>query len=234
MPMYQTDGTIHYCVPYGDSLDTGPPIDKSIDLTTMVQKPLTPPIMENKPRINRDRELIDRVKNRDKPAFGEIYSRFSQIVFNLVYRILKDREEAEEVVQEIFLLVWRKAASYDSEKGALSTWIINIARNRSIDRLRALGHRDRGIQVDEERLNSKYDLSRMIEDREERKKIIQKALESLPEDQRVAIETVYFDGFTHVEAAERLNEPVGTIKTRLRLGVAKLREKIKPYFQDLS
>lgn len=190
--------------------------------------------MEKNPPSNPDGELIDRVKNRDKAAFGEIYSRFSQIVFNLVYRILKDREETEEVVQEIFLQVWKKAALYDSERGALSTWIINIARNRSIDRLRALGHRDRSMQIDEERLNSKYDLSRIIEDREERKKVIQNALDTLPEDQRAAIEMVYFDGYTHVETAERLGEPVGTIKTRLRLGVARLREKIKPYFQDLN
>ncbi len=219
---------------YSARFESKPLIDKGVDLTTMVQKLLNPSIMEKNRPSNPDLELIKQVKKRDKAAFSEIYSRFSQVVFNLVYRILKDREEAEEVVQEIFLLIWNKAASYESERGALSTWIINISRNRSIDRLRALGHRNRGMQIDEERLSSKYDLSRIIEDREERKKVIQNALDSLPEDQRVAIEMVYFDGFTHVETAERLNVPVGTIKTRLRLGVAKLKEKIKPYFQDLS
>lgn len=232
--MSQAGKNTFYNMLYGGIVGSKPAIDKSIDSTTMVQKSLNPSTMEQNQSSNPDRILIDRVKNRDKAAFGEIYSRFSQIVFNLVYRILKDREEAKEVVQEIFLQVWRKAASYDSERGAVSTWIINIARNRSIDRLRALGHRDRSMQIDEERLNSKFDLSRIIEDREERRKVIQNALDTLPEDQRAAIEMVYFDGYTHVETAERLGEPVGTIKTRLRLGVAKLKEKIKPYIQDLS
>ena len=219
---------------YGREFGIGSVIDNGIDSTTMVQKPLSTPIMQKDQTRDTDQQLIDKTKNRDKAAFREIYSRFSQLVFNLVYRVLKDREETEEVVQEVFLQIWNKSDTYDSTRGALSTWIINISRSRSIDRLRALGKREHSTDLNEETLNSKYDFSRIIENREERRKVIQEALDSLPEDQRIAIEMVYFDGFTHVETAEKLNEPVGTIKTRLRLGIAKLREKIGPYIEDLS
>ncbi|MEQ9619542.1 MAG: sigma-70 family RNA polymerase sigma factor [Deltaproteobacteria bacterium] len=190
--------------------------------------------MERNSDINPDKELMALVKKRDKTAFREIYSRFSQVVFNLVYRILKDRQEAEEVVQEIFLQVWNKADSYDAQRGALSTWIINISRNKSIDRLRTRSHKFQNTEINEERLNSKYDFSRILENREERRKVLQEALNTLPQEQRTAIEMVYFEGFTHVETAQKLNEPVGTIKTRIRLGVMKLKQKIAPYFEELN
>lgn len=181
-----------------------------------------------------DQELIDRIINRDKTAFKEIYSRFSQAVYNLAFRMLGDREDAEEVVQEIFLQVWNKADMYDRARGAVSTWIINISRSRSIDKLRTLGYRDKNTEIDEEKLKSNSDYSRIIEDREEKNNVIGKALKMLPDNQRQAIELVYFEGLTHVEAAQELGEPVGTIKTRIRLGVLKLRDKISPYIKELK
>ncbi len=208
-------------------------IDNNPELNTMVQKPKAFGIMEKGRDRSEDRELADRLKKGDKSAFREIYARYSQVVFNLAFRMLRSREEAEEVVQEIFLQVWNKADSYDAGRGAISTWIVNIARSRSIDKLRTLGFREQTTELNEERVNSKSDLSRIIEDREESKKIIQEALDSLPDNQRIAIEMVFFEGLTHIEAAEKLNEPVGTIKTRIRLGVAKLKEKITPYIGDL-
>lgn len=200
----------------------------------MVQKFSNPSIMERNSDPSPDQELIALVKKRDKAAFRQVYSRFSQIVFNLAYRILKDREEAEEVVQEIFLQIWNKADSYDSDRGALSTWIINISRNKSIDRLRTLGHRSQNTELNEERLNSKFDFSRIIENREENRKVLREALDTLPQEQRIAIEMVYFEGFTHEETAQKLGEPVGTVKTRIRLGVMKLKQKIAPYFEELN
>lgn len=190
--------------------------------------------MQEKPRAGTDQELIDLIKEGDKEALREIYSRFSQAVYNLAFRMLRDREDAEEVVQEIFLQVWNKAQTYERGRGAVSTWIINIARSRSIDKLRTLGYRDRNTELDEEKLNSSTDFSRILEDREEKNNIIFQALSSLPENQRAVIELVYFEGFTHVEAAELLKEPVGTIKTRLRLGVIKLKEKMAPYIKELK
>ena len=182
---------------------------------------------------NENKELIEKLRRGDKNAFRELYARYSQVVYNLAFRMLRSREEAEEVVQEIFLQVWNKADSYDSERGAISTWIVNIARSRAIDKLRTLGYRDQTTELIEDRVNSKSDFSRIIEDREESRKIIREALDSLPENQRIAIEMVFFEGLTHIEAAERLKEPVGTIKTRIRLGVSKLKEKIAPYVRDL-
>jgi len=200
----------------------------------MVQRADGTLVMQQKSNRELDRQLIDQVKQGDKTAFKEIYSRFSQVVYNLALRMLRDKEDAEEVVQEIFLQVWNKAYSYDSERGAVSTWILNIARSRSIDKLRTVVYRDRNTEIDEEKVNSNDDLSRIIEDREESKNVIRQALDSLPEKQRIAIEMVYFEGLTHLETAEKLDEPVGTIKTRIRLGVLKLKDKIMPYIEDLN
>ncbi len=191
-------------------------------------------VMQQKSNRELDQQLIDQVKKGDKTAFKEIYSRFSQVTYNLALRILRNKEDAEEVVQEIFLQVWNKAYSYDTNRGAVSTWIINIARSRAIDKLRTLGSRDKNIEIDEEKVNSNEDFSRTIEEREESKNVIREALDLLPVNQRVAIELVYFEGLTHVETAEKLDEPVGTIKTRVRLGVTKLKDKIMPYIEDLK
>ncbi len=191
-------------------------------------------VMQKNSNRELDQELIDQVKNRNRAAFKEVYCRFSQVTYNLALRILRDKEDAEEVVQEIFLQVWNKAYTYDPDRGAVSTWLLNIARSRAIDKLRTLGYRDKNIEIDEEKMNSNVDLSRTIEEREESKNIIKQAIHSLPDNQRIAIELVYFDGLTHMEAAEKLNEPVGTIKTRIRLGVLKLKDKIMPYIEDLG
>jgi len=209
------------------------PIDKKYDLTTMVHGSAGTLNMHQKSKREFDKALIEQVKKGDKSAFKEIYSRFSQVTYNLALRMLRDKDDSEEVVQEIFLQVWNKAQSYDPERGALSTWILNIARSRSIDKLRKVGYRSRDIEIDEEKVNSNEDFSSTIENREENNNVIREALESLPENQRIAIELVYFDGLTHVEAAEKLQEPVGTIKTRIRLGVMKLKERIMPYIEDL-
>ena len=210
----------------------GAMIDNIPELNTMVIQPNSPLIMDQNSFRSADQILLVRITEGDKSAFKEIYVRFSQVIFNLAFRMLRSREEAEEVVQEIFLQLWNKADSYDPERGAVSTWIINIARSRAIDKLRTLGFKGLTVELNEERVNSKSDFTRIIEDREERKKIIQQALESLPENQRIAIEMVFFEGLTHIEAAEKLNEPVGTIKTRIRLGVSKLKEKISPYIGE--
>ena len=190
--------------------------------------------MQEKILPGTDHELIDRIIKRDKDALREIYSRFSQAVFNMAFRMLRDREDAEEVVQEIFLQVWNKAPTYDRARGAVSTWIINIARSRSIDKLRMLGKRDLSTEIDEEKLNSNTDFSRILENREEKDNVINRALSALPENQRAVIELVYFEGYTHTEASELLKVPVGTIKTRLRLGVLKLKEQMEPYIKELK
>lgn len=178
-------------------------------------------------------DLIPRIARKDKAAFNELYHGFSQVVFNLAFRILRDRGEAEEIVQEVFFQVWDKAPSYDPNRGAVTTWIMNITRSRAIDRLRTLGFRELNTEMDVERINPKSDFIRITEWDKEKRTIIQKALDNLPEEQRLAVEMAYFDGFTHYEIAERLNKPVGTIKTRITLGVARLRKQLMPYFPEL-
>jgi RNA polymerase sigma-70 factor (ECF subfamily) len=178
-------------------------------------------------------DLIPRVARKDKAAFNELYYGFSQVVFNLAFRILRDKGEAEEIVQDVFFQVWDKAPSYDPKRGAVTTWTMNIARSRAIDRLRTLGFRKLNTVMDVERINPKSDFVRITEGNEEKRTIIQKALDNLPEEQRLAVEMAYFDGFTHYEIAERLNKPVGTIKTRITLGVARLRKQLIPYFHEL-
>jgi len=229
----------HFCPLFTASIaisqiKTALTIDKNYDLTTMVQRLAGTLNMHEKSNRELDQELIEQVKKGDKTAFKQIYSRFSQVTYNLALRILKDKEDAEEAVQEIFLQIWNKTYSYDPSRGAVSTWVVNIARSRSIDKLRTVRYRNKNVEIDEEKVNSNVDLSRTIEDRDESKQVIRKALESLPEKQRAAIELIYFGGLTHIEAAEQLDEPVGTIKTRIRLGVMKLKDKIMPYIEDLN
>ncbi|MGH7807215.1 MAG: sigma-70 family RNA polymerase sigma factor [Thermodesulfobacteriota bacterium] len=178
-------------------------------------------------------DLIPRIARKDKAAFNELYHGFSQVVFNLGFRVLRDRGEAEEIVQEVFFQVWDKASSYDPNRGAVTTWIMNITRSRAIDRLRTLGFRKLNTEMDVERINPKSDFIRITEGDKEKRTIIQKALDNLPEEQRLAVEMAYFDGFTHYEIAERLNKPVGTIKTRITLGVARLRKQLIHYFPEL-
>lgn len=178
-------------------------------------------------------DLIPRIARKDKAAFNELYRGFSQVVFNLAFRILRDRGEAEEIVQEVFFQVWDKASSYEPNRGAVSTWIMNIARSRAIDRLRTLGFKKLNTEIDVESMNPKSDFIRITEGNEEKRTIIQNALDNLPEEQRLAVEMAYFDGFTHYEIAERLNKPVGTIKTRITLGVARLRKQLILYFPEL-
>jgi len=189
--------------------------------------------VEGENNLRKPSGLMSRVAKRDKAAFNELYSRFSQVVFNLSFRILKDRGEAEEIVQEVFFQIWEKATFYDPDRGAESTWILNIARSRAIDKLRALGFMRFNAELDVEKINPKSGFHRTTEGREEKRTIIQAALDSLPEEQRLAVEMAYFDGFTHYEIAEKLNKPVGTIKTRITLGVAKLRKQLVNYFPEL-
>ncbi len=189
--------------------------------------------VEGESRFSKQSDLMVRVAKKDKAAFNQLYDRFSQVVYNLSFRILKDRGEAEEIVQEVFFQIWEKASSYDPGRGAESTWILNIARSRAIDKLRALGFMRFNAELDVEKINPKSDFHRITEGKEEKRTIIQAALDNLPEEQRVAVEMAYFEGFTHYEIAEMLNKPVGTIKTRITLGVARLRKQLVNYFPEL-
>ena len=177
-------------------------------------------------------DLINRIVDKDRSAFSELYNRFSQSVFKWSLRIVKDKGEAEEVVQEVFLQIWNTAATYNSNRGEISTWIINITRSRAIDKLRNSKFKNQNITIKDEILLLKYDTRIKFEEKSQNRSIIKNALNKLPTEQKKAIEIVYYDGLTHIEAAEKLKIPVGTIKTRIRLAVSKLRIDLSPYFKD--
>ena len=168
------------------------------------------------------RELVHAVAAGDELALHALHERTHRVVFTLIMRIVQDSRTAEELVLDVFHDVWRRAAGYDPTSGTVVGWILNQARSRAIDRLR---YERRKKRVDPEPAidrDPKPELEDVFELGVQRR-ILLRALAGLPTDERVAIETTFFEGLTHVEAAARLQQPLGTIKTRIRVGLLKLR-----------
>lgn len=173
---------------------------------------------------NADVALIERIVARDDRALGQLYDRHSRLLFGLMLRILRDRGEAEEVLQEVFLAVWSRADTYSAALGSPAAWLVSIARNRSIDRLRSRSVRTRVLEsVDGP---PAADNPESFAVRSERAEAVRLALTTLPPEQRQLIESAYFLGLTHSELAGRFNLPLGTVKTRVRTGMGALREQL--------
>ena len=175
-----------------------------------------------------DIALLDRIVARDEQAVAELYDRHHRLLFGLILRILRDRGEAEEVLQEVFVLVWTRAETYNVALGSPAAWLVRIARNRGIDRLRANNVRVRAVEsaplpVAADSPETRAALS-------EQQRAVACALQSLPQDQRVLIEQAYFLGLTQSELAERFNLPLGTVKTRIRNGMMALRGQLSQVF----
>lgn len=185
--------------------------------------------MDDKYSSVKENELLPKIAIKDKAAFDELYKRFSQVVYNLSFRVVNNKSDAEEVVQEVFVQIWRKADRYDQGRGAVATWIMNITRSRAIDKIRRGKKTRNNISMDDTFMQFISQKGFIVEDANEKREILQNALSEIPEDQKTVIETVYYRGFTHTEAAEELQIPVGTVKTRLRLGILKLRELLSAY-----
>lgn len=173
-----------------------------------------------------DVDLLKSIVRRDEEALAELYDRYRVILFGLLMRILNSRAEAEDVLQEVFLQVWRRAGDFDEQRGKPFTWLVTLARSRGIDRLRSLGARDRITQgatreVFEETSDASSDTFRS-----EQRELVTSALAQLPEEQRRPLVLAYFDGLTQSEIAAKLEAPLGTIKTRMRSGMIKLREQL--------
>ncbi len=172
-----------------------------------------------------DEELMQLVYRSDAAAFEVIYDRHGDAAFSLAYRMCAQRALAEDVVQEAFLSLWRTRARYDRQRGSVRTWVLGIVHNRAIDALRRRAVRDRGMVHEEgieERLVAPERTDAEFARREEAREI-RDALEQLPEEQSRVIELAYFGGMTHMQIAAMLDMPVGTIKGRMRLGLAKMR-----------
>ena len=171
-----------------------------------------------------DVDLLKAIARQDEKALAELYDRYRVILFGLLVRILHSREEAEDVLQEVFLQVWRRAADFDETRGRPFTWLVTLARSRGIDRLRSLAARDR-VAIAGAREPSEQ-VSDAVADafRSEQRGLVTSALDQLPEEQKRAITLAYFDGLTQSEIAAKLNAPLGTVKTRMRTGLIKLKE----------
>jgi RNA polymerase sigma-70 factor, ECF subfamily len=175
-----------------------------------------------------DATVVQRMAAGDEGALAILYDQWTQAVYSLGMHLLRDADEAEDVVEETFWQAWQRAATYDAARGTVRSWLLTIARSRALDRLRA-----RQRQRDEASLGSDHTLaiaadSDPLLDAEgaERRTLVLQALQELPEDQRRALELAYFRGLSQTEVAEYLGEPLGTIKTRMRLGMQKLRTKL--------
>ena len=158
-------------------------------------------------------------------ALRQLYDRYRLILFGVLVRILNDREEAEDVLQEVFLQVWRRAADFDENRGRPFTWLVTLARSRGIDRLRALASRERTATMAGATEGSEEVSDAATEAiRSEQRGVVNSALSQLPEEQKRPLMLAYFDGLTQSEIALQLGAPLGTVKTRMRTGMMKLRE----------
>ncbi|HXV68847.1 MAG TPA: sigma-70 family RNA polymerase sigma factor [Nitrospira sp.] len=185
-----------------------------------------------------DPKLLARVVKGDQQAFSQLYDQSSTLLFSLALRILGSREEAAELLQEVYLEVWRKIARYDVGRGTPIAWLITLTRSRAIDRLRARAsrtHHQAGEALDGAAAGQVADRQpgpfEAQADQELRNQI-RSALASLPSAQQQTIELAYYSGLSHMEIAERLNQPLGTVKTRIKLGMSKLRELLRPCWEQ--
>ncbi len=177
-----------------------------------------------------DEELMQRLAYRDLRAFEALYNRYGDLVYSTCLRVVRDAQLAEDIVQEVFLRLWRKPESYVAQRGRFPTWLLSVTRNRSVDEIRSRGRRQRhenSPQQQERDLPASQDqdpaLSAQLADQQ---RLIRAALAELPDEQRLAIELAYFGGLTQQEIAAKLSQPLGTVKTRIRLGMQKLRNAL--------
>jgi RNA polymerase sigma-70 factor (ECF subfamily) len=172
-------------------------------------------------------QLLARVAQGDQAAFAALYDQIAPRVLGLVRRLLRDHAQSEEVTQEIFLEIWQTATRYDSNKGGASTWIMTMAHRRAVDRVRASqASRDRDTKIGIRDYDAQYDnVSETVQTRVEHERV-EKAMLRLTELQRQAVSLAYYGGYSHSEVATLLSVPIGTVKTRLRDGMIRLRDEL--------
>jgi RNA polymerase sigma-70 factor (ECF subfamily) len=175
-----------------------------------------------------DRALLRAVAAGDKEALRQLYTRHSAVLFALALRVLSDRAEAEDVLQEAFVQIWKTAGSFDEGRGKPLGWLIMLTRSRAIDRLRSRKTRSRVTESMAKDTSQTAGSTTPADEAlaSEAQRTVRNALKSLPSDQRVPIEMAYFGGLTQFEIAQQLSQPLGTVKTRMRSGMMRLREQL--------
>jgi len=168
--------------------------------------------------------LLKAIAAQDEAALALLYDRYRGILFGLLMRILNNREEAEDVLQEVFLQVWRKAGDFNENRGRPFTWLVTLGRSRGIDRLRTLSARERVAEAGAREASEEISDAAADAFKSEQRSLVTNALAQLPDEQKRAIMLAYFDGLSQSEIATRLGAPLGTVKTRMRTGLMKLRE----------
>jgi RNA polymerase sigma-70 factor (ECF subfamily) len=200
--------------------------------------------MDPRPGPATDGELVARIALGDEVAFAEVYARYAQHVFGAAVRLLGDRGTAEEVVQETWLALWNRAEQFDAARGSVAAWLLTIARNRSLDRYRATSRRPRLVSIGGDDNEGWDEAERMLAagtpigtggeggdpetalDRSWTRAVVRSVLATLPDVERRVIELAYDDGLTQAEIATRVGWPIGTVKTRTRRALSRLREAL--------
>jgi len=178
-----------------------------------------------------DASLIEQIARAKKDALSELYDRYNRLVFSVAYAILGDRALAEEVTLDVFVRVWQRAKTYQPERAKVSTWLVAITRHHAIDILRRKKSHPEGNSLawDTASLQNGFALHNPVEDTELvlQQERVREALAQLPAEQRQALELAYFKGYSHTQIADVLKQPLGTVKTRIRLAMQKLRQLLK-------
>ena len=174
-----------------------------------------------------DVNLIERLQRHDPQALAELYDRYGRLAYSLIFRVVRDTGVAEDLVQETFMRVWNRAQGLDAQKGSIGPWLLAVARNRAIDYLRSAGGRERNaLEFDETDHPALYvDMERDILSSDKARRV-KKAVEKLSPHQREVIELAYFEGLSQTEMAERMGQPLGTVKTWVRAALKNLRDEL--------
>jgi RNA polymerase sigma-70 factor (ECF subfamily) len=186
-----------------------------------------------------DASLVQRMQRGDERALAALYDRYAASLLGMVLRTVRERPDAEAVLMEVFLQAWRGAATFDSARGSVLAWLAMMARSRAMDAARRGARRERHETAEQDSVDAiesveapePTDALHELE-QQERRTAIEQAMTALVPAQRLVIELAFFEGLTHVEIAERLSEPLGTVKTRIRQGMIKLRDLLAPLAQE--
>ena len=169
-----------------------------------------------------EQELVTLLQQQSENAFSYLYDNYSAALLGIINSIVQEKESANDVLQEVFVNIWKKISSYDPSKGRLFTWMLNVARNAAIDKIRSKGHRD-SLKNQPFPKNVDTNITRTVTAPDVKDVGLKKILLSLKEEQRILIDLSYFQGYTHEEISKGLNIPLGTVKTRIRSALTQLR-----------